>query len=725
MLRHASSTFEQLVGTTLGNYRLEQLNGQSRMGPIFLVRTDKASTTFLLHILAGSMNLAPKDRESYLERFQYQASQIATLQHPYILPLLDYGAYRGLSYLITPHIQMRSLHTRLAKSGPLDVLTVGRYVDQIATALEYAHEHGVLHGSLSVDCIFIRLDGHLVVADFGVRSLLELNRQYASQDLSYEQSEGAAPEQLLGKTVGTYTDVYALGAVLYHLLTGFPVFAGSAPDELVQQHLYASVPPLTQWRSDLPAGLYSIIARALAKNPAQRFHQPGALANAYHRIVLPNNQIRVPFIVSAAPSVQSQQSQVTRAPREEIPLAEGAWSHNGIAVADHANASQRQASQTTTPYSPHGYADSDPFDLRESRRPALLQRLRRKRVRRTVLITALIVLLVAASSTIGFTLLSQKGTATPTPAGQVTFFDLQNGPPGHSNGLNIVAHGLDAPSPGFQYAAWFINEQTEAITSLGTLSAKGQDYVLNYAGASGPNLLGAGDKLEITLEQGTVKVPAGKVILVGKFPLKASAHIQHVLVSFPQTPGKIGLVVGVLEQTHLLSIQAAVLQNDAASRNTTAIACAAQSIIDLIEGKQGSHYQPLAAICASQNETQAGDGFGLLGKGYLIGAAEHATFAVNQPDATNAMRLHEKLMNIALSNITGWVTTIEQDALHLREFPTDLTPVQEIVRLADNAYHGVDVNSDGQIDPLPGEAGALTAYLQGQLMATLSLTPSA
>src|SRR6266516_1688043 len=504
MLKHASSSFEQLIGTTLGNYRLEQLIGQSRIGPIFLIRTDTAATTFILQMLTGSINLAPRDRESYLERFQYQAAQTATLQHPYILPLLDYGVYRGLPYLITPHIQMRSLSARLARSGPLNVFTVGRYLDQIATALEYAHEHAALHGSLSVDCIFIRLDGHLVVSDFGMRSMLELNRQYGSHDLPYKLNEGVAPEQLLGKPVGSYTDVYALGAVLYHLLTGPPVFADSTPDELVHQHLYASVPPLSQWRSDLPAGLYSIIARALAKDPAQRYHQPGALANAYHRNVLPNNKNRVPFIVSAAPSMQAQQSQGIRAPLEEMPLAEEAGSHNGFAVADHANAPQRSPS----PHSLHGFADYDPLSMSVSRRPALMQRLRRKQVRRTVLIATLIVLLVAASSTIGISLLWQKGAAMPTPSGQVTFFDSQNGPSGHTNALNIVVHGVDAPPAGFQYAAWFINDETEAITPLGTLSAKGQTYVLNYSGASGSNLLAGGDKLEITMEQGTVKVPA-------------------------------------------------------------------------------------------------------------------------------------------------------------------------------------------------------------------------
>ncbi len=81
-------------------------------------------------------------------------------------------------------------------------------------------------------------------------------------------------------------------------------------------------------------------------------------------------------------------------------------------------------------------------------------------------------------------------------------------------------------------------------------------------------------------------------------------------------------------------------------------------------------------------------------------------------------------MDVALTNVTRWLTTIEQDVLLLQEHPSDLSSLQEITTLADEAYHGVDVNGDGQIDPVIGEAGTLTAYLQGQLMATLSLTSS-
>ncbi len=147
-------------------------------------------------------------------------------------------------------------------------------------------------------------------------------------------------------------------------------------------------------------------------------------------------------------------------------------------------------------------------------------------------------------------------------------------------------------------------------------------------------------------------------------------------------------------------------------------------MLDIIEGVHGANYQPLAATCPAQM-LPTGDGFGLLGNGFLAGAAEHATLAISQPDATSAMHQHAALMEIALTDIKSWVTTIDQDALHLRNTPADLAQVSQIVQLADAAYHGVDVNGDGHIDPVAGEAGALAAFLQGQLMATLALGASA
>ncbi len=723
------TTYDRLIGLTVGNYRLERHIGLSKLGPTFLARTDAASTTFLLRFLPGPTNLGAADRDAYLERFQHQASQIATLQHPYILPLLGYGSYRGVPYLVSPHISMRSLRTRLTKSGALDVFVVGRYLDQIAATLEYAHQHGVLHGDLSVDCIFIRLDGQLVVADFGVMGLLALN----GFDFRFEQlqagSEICAPELLLGKPPGTYTDIYTLGALLYHLLTGSPVFTGNTPDELAQQHLYASIPPLNRLRPDLPSGLYSIIARALAKDPAQRFHHPGALANAYYRIADPQNRTRVPFVVSASLSMQNQQPFASLASLPDTQPTELNGSNNLSTPIDGDHKEQRSIPLTPFPPSHSLFPESDHLQGMHAPRLSLLRRLQRKNVRRNTLIAILIILLLIASSAVGITVIVRQSAASAALTGQVLYFDSPNAPSTNTDALSIVVQGLNAPPTGSHYDAWLINDQNEQILPLGTLVAKQNTFILTYSagnssGQTSTNLLAIGDKLEITLEQGTVKLPAGNIILTGTFPLMAFAHIQHLLVSFPQTPGKIGFLVGVLEQTHLLNIQTDVLQNLIDSRNADAVGCIAQSIIDIIEGKQGLHFRPLAASCALQNVTATGDGFGLLSKGgYLADAQEHATFAITQTDATNSMRLHARLLAVALSNIKGWVTTIDQDAQTLRANPTDLTIAPEIVALSDQAYHGVDTNGDGQIDPVAGEAGAFTAYEQGQLMTTLTLSP--
>ncbi len=404
MIKHVQ--MDKLAGTTLGTYHLERFIGQSKIGPTFLARND-TTTTYLLRFLDGPMYTTLKEHEVYLEHFQYRASQIATLQHPYILPLFDFGIFHGFPYLVSPHIPLRSLRTRIDKNGALNTFTVGRYLDQIATALEYAHEHSVLHGSLSVDSIFIRLDSSLVVADFGLRSLLE---QDMPRNQLLEWSASFAPEQLLGKPASPATDVYALGVVVYHLLTSSSVFEGSTLDEIAQQHLYASIPPLTQRRSDLPAGLYSVLARALAKDPAQRFHQPGAFANAYHNNVVPTSRTRLPFVVSEVPTVQAHQPPVTGASITDMQFTEHAWSNSWSAATDYSSGSPRSTRQSSIPHSLHGFSD-DPLSQVDSPRPALMRRFERKHRQRTILIVSLVVLLLIASSAIGIILLAQKSSA--------------------------------------------------------------------------------------------------------------------------------------------------------------------------------------------------------------------------------------------------------------------------------------------------------------------------
>ncbi len=341
--------------------------------------------------------------------------------------------------------------------------------------------------------------------------------------------------------------------------------------------------------------------------------------------------------------------------------------------------------------------------------------------KRSRIFIILLVLIIIAGGTIAGAL-ALKNATTPAASGQITFFDSQGGASGNTDALTITINNLAAPPSGSQYNVWLISDRSEQIIAPGTLVQQGQNYTLHYNGDGsrrhqGTNLLGAGNKIEITQEQGAVTVPTGKVVLIGTFPPLAFVHIRHLLYQFPTTPGHIGLLVGLLEQTRLLNEQAQLLQR-AGPGNNTAIQCFAQSIIDIVEGAHGSHFQPVGGNCGN---IATGDGFGLLGNnnGYLLTAAQHASLAANQADSTDTIREFAGQVEIATTNINGWATSIDLNALNVISNPNDNTSIANIVKLANQAYNGVDINGDGHVDPVAGEAGAITAYLQGQLMAQL------
>jgi eukaryotic-like serine/threonine-protein kinase len=330
------SAFDSLTGVELGNYLLEQRIEQSEAGPVFRARELDTGALFRLRLVEVSTRISPEDRLVYLGRFQQVANQIASLHHAHILPLVDYGTQSAVDgrgqgtreqgvgddparapwpYLVSPSLPVKSLSAHLAQQGPLDAVLASRYLDQISAALEFAHQQGVLHRNLTTDCVFLKENGTLLVADFGVMRIIELGAIFSPPDARSTTSgmsaaSAPAPEQILGRPVDTYTDVYALGAVLYRMLTGHRVFRGKTPEEIFQQHLQAPIPPLGMWRSDLPPALDGVIALAMAKEPTQRFRQPGALANAYHDLVARGDGSRIPFSLAPMPSLAAGQQQV-------------------------------------------------------------------------------------------------------------------------------------------------------------------------------------------------------------------------------------------------------------------------------------------------------------------------------------------------------------------------------------------------------------------------------
>ncbi|HYX48277.1 MAG TPA: zinc ribbon domain-containing protein, partial [Ktedonobacteraceae bacterium] len=399
--------------------------------------------------------------------------------------------------------------------------------------------------------------------------------------------------------------------------------------------------------------------------------------------------------------------------------------------------STRQSSQAPTPQTPvrnNALRSDTPYPGDDA--PTILSSpqlpTRKRKIGRIVFIVAMVLIIIGVGTlgTIAFmqnrTSTTNHGSTNTTLAtnanGTVSFSDNQNGT-GHNNVVTINARGLTTPPSGSQYDAWIVDTQSERATSLGTLT-QNKDGTYSVKSSNDQNVLSLGNRIVVTVEQGAATVPTGQVVLSASFPPKAFVHIKHLLVSFPDTPGKIGLLVGLLDQAQKLSSASQLLQSISASHNNFAIQCAAQSIIDIAEGTNGAHYARLANQCASANIAEVGDGYGLLGTGgYIANSKAHASLAATQSDTTSTIRVHAGHVAICLQNMDGWINTIDHDARDLLNNPTDSAKVQEIVKFANQAYNGFDANGDGTIDPIPGEGGAVTAYYHGQLMATLVLAP--
>lgn len=303
------SSYNKMVGASLGNYRLEQLLERDSIGPVFVARDTTSGRLCLLRLLALAEERTAEERIVYLGRFQQEARQLASLQHPYILPLVDYGNNERVPYLVWPRNEhMQSLYSHIVQNGPLAPLIASRYLDQIAAALACAHQQTVLHRNLTTRSILIEPapvpeQSRLAVTDFGVLRMLEVGMQDNQQGLLplLVESESSSPEQLQGRPATVATDVYALGAVLYRLLTGRRAFIGKTRDDVIKQILTAPVPSLSAARGDLPPALDGLLARAMAKEPAKRFQQPLELASMYHDLVAPRDMVRPPLAVPAAP----------------------------------------------------------------------------------------------------------------------------------------------------------------------------------------------------------------------------------------------------------------------------------------------------------------------------------------------------------------------------------------------------------------------------------------
>jgi|GEM_PF-1799579 serine/threonine protein kinase len=278
-----------VLGSELAGYRLTHVLGNGGMSTVYLGRRlddlhEKSAIKVLRDSPATTANYA-----AFRARFYREAETAASLRHEHILSVFDYGEWQGLPYMVMPLAPGGTLGRRItSESGLFPFATAAAYAAQLASALDYAHQHGIVHCDVKPSNVLLDGQGHLLLADFGIAHLYGPSNGHADATTLLTRDGEVigtpsymAPEQFKGQHVGPAADIYALGVVLYLLTAGRLPFAGATPVAVGLAHLRETPLSPCLYRPDLPSPAAAAILSALAKDPRQRFESASALALAF------------------------------------------------------------------------------------------------------------------------------------------------------------------------------------------------------------------------------------------------------------------------------------------------------------------------------------------------------------------------------------------------------------------------------------------------------------
>ncbi len=256
-----------LLGRTLGPFEIISELGRGGMAVVYKARQADLERTVALKILPPELSID----KSYLARFLQEARSAAALEHPHIMPIYAVGAAEGINYIAMKFIAGQTLKDIVQERGALNIAEAAIMLDQVADALDYAHSRGVIHRDIKPSNMMTDQNGWVYLTDFG------LARGGTTGGLTMAGTvmgtpEYMSPEQAQGlATIGSPTDIYALGVVLYELLTGQMPFQADTPMGMLVARLQYSPRPPRDYRSDLPMPVEDVIMRALARKPEARY----------------------------------------------------------------------------------------------------------------------------------------------------------------------------------------------------------------------------------------------------------------------------------------------------------------------------------------------------------------------------------------------------------------------------------------------------------------------
>ncbi|GIW11705.1 MAG: hypothetical protein KatS3mg061_2762 [Dehalococcoidia bacterium] len=251
-------------GTRLGEFRIEGKIGEGGMAAVYRATQPSLNRTVAIKVLDTSLQADP----SFIARFRREADTVAKLMHPNIVPVYTFGEEGDLLYLVMGYVPGGSLAERLGQR--LDFPTIGRIIGQVADALDYAHQQGVIHRDIKPGNILLGTDDWALLSDFGIARMLE-GQRLTRPGIGMGTPEYMSPEQGMSDTIDGRSDIYSLGIVLFELATGRLPFEGETPFATLYQQIHQPLPLPSRINPALSPALENVILRATAKRPEDRY----------------------------------------------------------------------------------------------------------------------------------------------------------------------------------------------------------------------------------------------------------------------------------------------------------------------------------------------------------------------------------------------------------------------------------------------------------------------
>jgi len=272
---------EDLTGRQFGPYHITAPLGAGGMAAVYKAYQPSVDRYVAIKVLPQHF---AKDQQ-FVQRFEREAKVLAKLQHPNILPVHDYGQTDGYTYLVMSFVESGDL-SELMQGKKLPLPEIGRIISQVGDALDYAHAQGVIHRDIKPSNILVDQRGNCLLTDFGLAKMVAgTSEKLTATGFVVGTPAYMAPEQGMGEPADGRSDIYALGIILYELMTGQVPFRAETPIAIVMKHIHDPLISPRNFQEDITEPVERVILKALAKDPADRFATAGDMVNAFQAAI--------------------------------------------------------------------------------------------------------------------------------------------------------------------------------------------------------------------------------------------------------------------------------------------------------------------------------------------------------------------------------------------------------------------------------------------------------